>query len=273
MSSEPPPALPPLPNIVLPMDDSENKDVLIQPPARTTSLNPRSPQHPESPALPPIPPKSPDISLSLSFDLEDSRSSTPVQSVAHSNSLSPDSPSSLYAPHMRRRTDGAPPSSMGSIRPISWVSVSSTGSNLNSSLLDSELFDAFPSVPENYPLILPANSHNTHPYPHPQPRSAPSSSTSSPSMPFLPSPKRGGQGSGMMQPFDAALLSSAAHLSTGVTPADNNAFLAPNSASSEGFLPLVSPYSPPESAQSMGGSMPLSYVNGNGLRSGVPPSR
>lgn len=83
----------------------------------------------------------------------------------------------------------------------------------------------------------------------------------------------------MTQPFDAALLSSASHLNGSGIQGDvpvSGGFLAPNSGSSSGsgFLPLVSPYSPPESASTVGGVGRV-YVNGmNGrVQNGVPQSR
>lgn len=229
MSSEPPPALPPLPDIILPLSDSGHRDVLVQPPIRSTSLKP-------SP-LPPLPSKSPEISFSLSLDLEHpSRSSTPQPSTTRSSSLAPDSPSSLFTTaHGRRRMDNGASSSS---RPMSWVSASSSGSNLNSSVLDSELFDAFPSVPENYPLVLP------------------------PSLSYAPSPSEFRQhdsqlGAGLMHSsFDTSMISSTAHL-------HGEQGRVRGSAGDSSFLSSWS--SPPESLNTLNGSAKA--------WGGIPPSR
>ncbi|XP_006457762.1 hypothetical protein AGABI2DRAFT_114802 [Agaricus bisporus var. bisporus H97] len=164
-SSETPPLLPPLPNIILP-EDSESSPVLINPPARSTSLSPRSPKFSQ------LPSQSPDLSLSLSFDSEGTRSSTPVQSFKHSNTLSPESSSNAPTSHSRRRSEMTPASqsSPPSLRPLSWMSASSTP-NSPLSMLESDFFDAFPSVPENQPLVLsPASSSS--PYSRSQPQAA-----------------------------------------------------------------------------------------------------
>lgn len=157
--------LPPLPNIILP-EDSESSPVLINPPARSTSLSPRSPKFSQ------LPSQSPDLSLSLSFDSEGTRSSTPVQSFKHSNTLSPESSSNAPTSHSRRRSEMTPASqsSPPSLRPLSWMSASSTP-NSPLSMLESDFFDAFPSVPENQPLVLsPASSSS--PYSRSQPQAA-----------------------------------------------------------------------------------------------------
>ncbi|KXN91223.1 hypothetical protein AN958_01906 [Leucoagaricus sp. SymC.cos] len=106
LSSEPPPALPPLPYITLPLSgdggDSSSEDIVSKPPTRSTSLYPHIPS---APTLPPLPPKSSDFSFDMPAD--PSRSITPQPTPRFSistnnnhnnshNSLSPDSPSSLY---------------------------------------------------------------------------------------------------------------------------------------------------------------------------------
>ncbi|KAF9442211.1 hypothetical protein P691DRAFT_789888 [Macrolepiota fuliginosa MF-IS2] len=148
----------------------------------------------------------------------------------------------------QQRPDNAPPA-VQPTRRGSWVSVSSTGPNFNSSLLDSELFDAFPSVPKNHPLVLPNNNSSYSP----TSSTSLSSSTTPNSAPFLPSPVRD-RGQGMVQSFDAALLSSTAQ------PNDNGSvsagFLAPNSAASVRIVP-------PESVGTVGGG---AYANGMNAR-------
>ncbi|KAJ3561569.1 hypothetical protein NP233_g10116 [Leucocoprinus birnbaumii] len=285
MSTEPPPALPPLPKLIL--NDPVNDDMLGRPPARTTSLIPRSSS---TPSLPPLPSKNPD--LSFSFEINPSRSSTPQPSRVYNTSgglspLSPDSPSSLYASSRKSRTDtGTVSSSLSyNFKRDSW---SSSGSQFgHSSVLDSELFDAFPSVPENHPMVPPHSNRKYASSYSPTSSNSPSpSSSQSPagSIPFLPSPQRSGGSEAQMQSFDGALMSSAAHLGAkGQIGGAGGGFLSPlanpgnvNSAGSsdvEGFLPLVSPYSPPESAQTVGNGWPAGSRAGNGGRPprGVPP--
>lgn len=204
-SSEAPPSLPPLPDLILP-EESEDLPTLVRPPARSTSLSPRSPDFSSSQ----LPSQSPGLSSSRSFDTEGTRSSTPVQSSKHSSSLSPESPSHSYTSNSRRRSEMllASPNSPPSIRPLSWMSVSSSGSPLNSSLamLDSDFFDAFPSVPENQPLVLPPPNSSSS-YSRLQQQAAPMTSrtthppsSSASTMSFLPSRDRDA-GSGMKQSF------------------------------------------------------------------------
>ena len=112
-------------------------------PTRKTPLLPRSP----SPSLPP-------------FDLDPSRSPThrglqtyrPHSPSAHS--FLSESPSSLSVGYRSRSDLGSTPSSpggQGSAKRRSWTSSSHYA---NSSVLDIDLFDAFPSVPENQPLVF-----------------------------------------------------------------------------------------------------------------------
>jgi len=122
------------------------------------------------------------------------------------------------------------------------MSVSSTGSTIPSSIWDSELFDAFPSVPQSHPSSA-----------------SMAMSPVSPSLSMLPSPKRGTDvgmmngGGGRGRPsFDAQLLSSAAHLtSEGPSPPVTAASLGTGLGLGYDLFPptpLVSPYSPPDTA-------------------------
>lgn len=142
-SHDPPPTLPPLPDNLMASDGQVGEDMLGPLPTRKTPLLPRSP----SPSLPP-------------FDLDPSRSPThrglqtyrPHSPSAHS--FLSESPSSLSVGYRSRSDLGSTPSSpggQGSAKRRSWTSSSHYA---NSSVLDIDLFDAFPSVPENQPLVF-----------------------------------------------------------------------------------------------------------------------
>jgi len=123
-------------------DGQAGEDVLSPLPTRKTPLLPRSP----SPSLPP-------------FDLDPSRSPThrglqtyrPHSPSAHS--FLSESPSSLSVAYRSRSDLGSTSSSpgQGSAKRRSWTS---SLHYANSSVLDIDLFDAFPSVPENQPLVF-----------------------------------------------------------------------------------------------------------------------
>ncbi len=146
---------------------------------------------------------------------------------------------------------------------------------MNSSVLDSELFDAFPSVPENYPLVLPPSQLYSTTTSHSQSHSP---ASVSPMSSYLPSPQfdqPGAMVGSLESSFDASLISSAAHLhgEQGGRGGGGGGFLSANTDSGgSGFVPLVSPWSPLESANTVNGAH--SHVNGTAKAlNGIPPSR
>jgi len=120
-------------------------------PTRKTPLLPRSPNSS-------LPPRKSDMSP-LSFDLDPSRSPTHkgLQAYrAHSpgaHSILSESPPSLSAAYRSRSDLGSTPSSPGQTS-AKRRSCTSSSHYANSSVLDIDLFDAFPSVPENGPLVF-----------------------------------------------------------------------------------------------------------------------
>ena len=134
-------------------DSQAGEDTLGPLPPRKTPLLRRSPS-------PSHAPRNFDMSP-LSFDLDPSRSPTHKGLQAYrshspsAHSILSESPSSLSVAYRSRSDLGSTPSSspggQHSAKRRSWTSSSH---HANSSVLDIDLFDAFPSVPENHPLVF-----------------------------------------------------------------------------------------------------------------------
>jgi hypothetical protein len=165
-------------------------------------------------------------------------------------------------------TSGIPNPNDNEIRPTSshsCVSVTSTNSNFHSSLLDSDLFDAFPSVPENNPLLIPPFSASAG-YTHMSNLPVVSSVSQHSNIPWLKREIGLGHGQGLgaagrKQSFDVALMEGTGHLNG---RAGAGALTASTSvASGATGISLMAPFNPHESAP----------VLRSGYSRGVPPSR